>query len=98
MLAGIGGTEAGGWARGVRVAVGSGPSAAATGASSRGNGGDGWRALGKAEGEGGSDGAKGFQAEVEGGEGCSGGFDGDIAEAFALVLGGLLAVGGTEGC
>eukprot|EP00977_Amphora_coffeiformis_P019061 scaffold6893_cov90-Amphora_coffeaeformis.AAC.2 len=67
------------------------------GAGSRGNGGDGWRALGKAEGEGGSDGAEGFQAGVEGGEGCSGGFDGDIAEAFALVLGGLLAVGGTEG-
>eukprot|EP00977_Amphora_coffeiformis_P021334 scaffold9182_cov101-Amphora_coffeaeformis.AAC.2 len=67
------------------------------GAGSRGDGGDGWRALGKVEGEGGSDWAEGFQAGVEGGERCSGGFDGDIAEAFALVLGGLLTVGSTEG-
>eukprot|EP00977_Amphora_coffeiformis_P001227 scaffold258_cov110-Amphora_coffeaeformis.AAC.1 len=70
---------------------------AIAGAGGRGNGGDGWRALGKAEGEGGSDGAEGFQAGVEGGERCSGGFDGDIAKAFALVLRGLLAVGSTEG-
>eukprot|EP00977_Amphora_coffeiformis_P023790 scaffold14268_cov156-Amphora_coffeaeformis.AAC.3 len=92
---GLGNRGAGGCGVGaVGCSKGSGQIA---GAGSRGNGGDRWRALGKAEGEGGSDGAKGFQAGVEGGEGWSGGFNGDIAKALALVLGGLLAVGGAEG-